>query len=198
MPSMMYKNLFTFLLLPISLLAFTACSHEPKKESSDNSQTMTQPNNAPAKKSAMVILKSKSLSKANGTIKITESDQGIRLKGEIKGLDSNSGHALHFHEKGSCSGKDANGAGGHFNPENEKHGSLSSKEHHAGDLGNYFANSDGVIKVDKTFSHLSLIKGEMAVKNRSLVLHAKKDDFKSQPSGAAGQRIACGIVPKIK
>ncbi len=196
----MFKKLhicFFSLLLAGTFLS-AGCTQKNKGEKSQ-STNMTQPKNTSADlPSVVVIMKSKSQSKANGTIALTETDSGLRLKGTIKGLDANSGHALHFHEKGSCKGDGAKGAGGHFNPDNEKHGALSDKKHHAGDLGNYFSNSDGEIKVDKTFSHLKLTEGDKAVINRSMVLHAKKDDFTSQPSGAAGKRIACGVVPKIK
>lgn len=196
----LFKNLHTFVLVlfSLSLMSLSACNQKSKTSKNDDKSVKTLPKDAKAMKSAVVVLKSKSLSKAKGTLKLTETDQGLNLKGSIKGLLANSAHALHFHEKGNCNGKDAKGAGGHFNPENSKHGSLSESEHHAGDLGNYFANSDGVIKVDKTFGHLQLTDGKMAVVNRSMVLHAKKDDFESQPSGAAGKRIACGVVPKIK
>ena len=90
---------------------------------------------------------------------------------------------------GTCA-DDGTSAGGHYNPDGHDHGGLDSKDRHAGDLGNIDANAQGVAKVNIQATGLDIHH----VLGRSVVVHADADDFKSQPSGNAGPRVALGVI----
>jgi Cu/Zn superoxide dismutase len=100
----------------------------------------------------------------------------------------------HVHEKGDCSAPDASSAGGHFNPHNKKHGAPDGEERHEGDFGNLTAGKDG--KATKTFvmKGITLSDGPTSIIGKGFIVHDKKDDFKTQPTGNAGGRVACGVI----
>ena len=106
-------------------------------------------------------------------------------------------HGFHIHEFGDCSAPDGTSAGGHFNPENNEHGRPGVGTRHIGDLGNMTANESGSARYERLDSLLSL-NGQNSIIGRSVVVHANADDFISQPSGAAGERIACGTIGVAK
>src|SRR5690606_7202550 len=96
---------------------------------------------------------------------------------------------------GDCSAPDASSAGGHFNPASAPHGHPDSDAKHAGDMHNIVANAEGVAEVDALVGGVTLQSGEPDdILNKAIVIHAKPDDYKSQPSGDAGSRIACGVI----
>ena len=97
---------------------------------------------------AEVNLASASGSLVSGSVTLAPMGKGLHLTGEIGGLQANSAHAFHIHEKGDCSAADASSAGPHFNPFNAAHGKAGSGAHHAGDMNNLTANAEGVAKVD--------------------------------------------------
>ncbi len=105
-------------------------------------------------------------------------------------------HAVHIHEFGDCTAKDATSAGGHWNPEGEDHGKLDHGDHfHLGDIGNVTANEDGIATLTGTTDKWSMVEGvSNSIIGKSVVVHEHADDFTSQPSGAAGGRIGCGII----
>jgi Cu-Zn family superoxide dismutase len=108
-------------------------------------------------------------------------------------------HAFHIHEKGSCA-PNFQAAGDHFNPEGHQHGVLAADGPHAGDLPNLHIPASGDYVVEMVASRLSLggrKPGNLLDEDGSaVVIHAKPDDHKSQPSGDAGDRIACGVVQR--
>lgn len=130
----------------------------------------------------------------SGTLNFTAAEGGVLVEGEIAGLEPNSKHGFHIHEKGDCSSPDGKSAGGHFNPESAEHGGLDTAPSHTGDLGNIEADASGVAKVSKLKSGATLTDGDTAVLGRGVIVHAKYDDLTSQPTGAAGARIACGVI----
>jgi Cu-Zn family superoxide dismutase len=134
--------------------------------------------------------------KSVGTAKITELKKGVNVHLDVEGLAPGE-HAVHFHEKGDCKGPDFKSAGGHFNPEHKEHGFDDAKGAHAGDMRNFTVGADGKASVDVTNEQVSLGKGAaslMQVGGTALVIHAKADDYKSQPAGNAGDRVACGEI----
>lgn len=146
-----------------------------------------------------VYMQPRSESRVTGTLEIFETTKGLRMAGTLTGFEPNSKHGFHIHENADCSAADAKSAGKHYNPENLRHGAASSQESHAGDLGNIEADKDGRVLINKTFADLILFKSKPSVEkhpvlNRSIVVHKNADDFKSQPSGAAGPRMACGEI----
>lgn len=137
-------------------------------------------------------------SKVNGTLRFSQGADGkVHIEGAIKGLKPNHSHGLHVHEFGACTGKEAKDAGDHFTVDKKPHGSPTDKTKHNGDLGNILANAEGVATVDIYTDSMSLdSKEKSSVLNRAIVVHAKEDDLKNQPSGNSGERIGCGIIKK--
>jgi superoxide dismutase, Cu-Zn family len=132
---------------------------------------------------------------AKGEIQFLQSKGRLSISGRIEGLKANSIHGIHIHENGDCSAADASSAGDHFNPVNEKHGALGrTPSAHMGDLGNISADANGVAVIDRKFDGLRLNTGKGSIVGRSVVVHEKIDDLKSQPAGDSGSRIACGII----
>jgi len=126
--------------------------------------------------------------KVRGMLRLMQKEDGLHIVGRINNLTPGE-HGFHIHEFGDLRSSDGTSAGGHFNPEGHDHGGPGSHSH-AGDLGNITAGEDGVAKVDvvTTDTKLHFVLG------RAFVVHAGKDDLKSQPSGDAGGRVALGVI----
>lgn len=129
-----------------------------------------------------------------GTVNFRAETDAIRIVGQLTGLEEGK-HGLHVHEKGDCSAPDASTAGGHFAPDADPHGAPSAEvgQHHVGDLGNVEVDEEGTATFDVSDPEMSL-SGENSVVGRALIVHAGADDFESQPSGDAGDRVGCGVI----
>lgn len=135
----------------------------------------------------------KSGSELSGKATFTERNGGVLV--EIKVKNTAPGwHAVHIHETGDCSSDDGKSAGGHFNPGGHEHGSPHAPVHHAGDLGNMWVEEDGTGHHAIFMPELTIDSGPMAVVGRGIIVHAGIDDLTSQPTGAAGGRIGCGVI----
>jgi Cu-Zn family superoxide dismutase len=137
--------------------------------------------------------------KALGTATLTQTPHGVLIALDLKGVPAGE-HAFHVHEKGVCdaAGKFAS-AGGHYNPGKKQHGYMMSGGSHGGDMPNQFVGADGMLKANVINTGVTLGSGTGTLfggDGTALVLHAKADDYKSQPSGDAGGRIACGVIKK--
>ena len=130
-----------------------------------------------------------------GTVKFIRVPGGVRVIADITGLSPGK-HGFHVHEHGDCGGDAASHAGGHFNPTNSKHGGPDSDDRHAGDLGNVTAEANGVAHYDY-IDHMISFEGKDSIIGKSIVIHADEDDFKTQPTGNSGARIACGIIEAV-
>ncbi len=129
----------------------------------------------------------------SGVVTFEKDPKGVRVVAEISGLSPGK-HGFHIHEFGDCSAPDATSAGGHFNPGGKApHGAPTDDKRHAGDLGNIEARSTGTAKLDWIDSHISF-EGSSSILGRSVIVHEKPDDYKTQPTGDAGSRVACGVV----
>ncbi len=133
---------------------------------------------------------------AKGTVTFTKAAKGLQVAVEISGLTPGK-HGFHVHEFGDVSAPDGTSAGGHFNPTGEDHGAPGADKHHAGDMGNLEADASGVAKVTLTQEKLTF-EGANSVIGRSVVVHAKADDLKTQPTGDAGGRVGVGVVGVAK
>lgn len=118
---------------------------------------------------------------------------GVKVHAEIAGLTPGK-HGFHVHEFGDCSAADASSAGGHFNPTHKPHAGPESPERHEGDMGNVEADASGKAKLDYLDHQISLSNDDKSAIGRSVVVHAKPDDLKTQPSGDSGARVACGVI----
>ena len=127
--------------------------------------------------------------KIKGELKFVGVDGGVKVTGQISGLTPGK-HGFHIHEKGELTDDKLTSAGGHFNPGGHKHGGPDSHEKHAGDLGNITADEKGVAKVNATFKGVTLSGEKDGIIGRSVIVHAKEDDLKTDPAGNAGDRIA--------
>jgi len=145
---------------------------------------------------AMCTLSPASDSQVKGWVKFTQKNGYVEIEGEVTGLTPGK-HGFHVHEKGDCSAPDATSAGGHFNPEHKAHGAPTSKTRHVGDLGNIKGDKNGTAKF-KFKDKVIQLSGEDSILDKSLILHADLDDMKTQPTGNAGKRVACGIIELMK
>jgi len=131
----------------------------------------------------------------SGTLKLTPQQGGVQMTGSIKGLTPNTQHGFHIHEKGDCSAPDASSAGAHYNPTGQPHGNPAAAARHLGDMPNIQSDAKGVAKVDLVINDVTLRTGEASdIVGKSVVLHEKVDDYKSQPAGNSGDRIACAVI----
>lgn len=131
----------------------------------------------------------------SGQLSFAEEGDKVRVRGTITGLTPNSKHGFHIHQYGDCSAPDASSAGDHFAPEEKPHGEPGGEEHHAGDMKNLEANAAGVAEVDQVVEGVTLGGGNDAdILGRAVVVHLAPDDYRTQPSGASGARIACGVI----
>src|SRR5580698_5000219 len=138
-----------------------------------------------------------------GTVTISESGAGskgtgVGLKLDLHGLPPGT-HGIHFHQTAKCDGPDFKSAGPHFNPDGKKHGLQSPDGHHAGDMVNFTVKADGTAKATITNNDVNLGADSHSLFSNGgtgLVIHAKADDMKTDPSGNSGDRIACGVITK--
>lgn len=129
-----------------------------------------------------------------GELRLTAEGEGVRVTGMVSGLEPDSTHGIHIHEKGDCSAPDASSAGEHFGPLGNPHGAPGPGTH-VGDLGNITANETGVAPVDVRSTTATLRSGAATdVSGRAVIVHANPDDLQTQPSGDSGSRVACGVI----
>lgn len=132
-----------------------------------------------------------------GVLTVSNEGDAVSILGEITGLAPGKEYGFHVHEVGDCSAPDFTSAGGHFNPTKDPHGGPKSKAHHMGDLPNAKADKNGRALVDLTIKGMNLVDKDGApsdILGKALVVHAMPDDYKTQPSGNSGARIACGVI----
>jgi len=131
-----------------------------------------------------------------GAATLTQTPGGVLIAVSLKGLPAGE-HAFHVHAVGKCE-PPFTSAGGHFNPGNKKHGLMAAEGHHAGDMPNLHIPASGELAVEVLNSAITLEKDKpntvFDADGSALVIHANKDDYKTDPTGEAGGRIACGIV----
>jgi Cu-Zn family superoxide dismutase len=131
-----------------------------------------------------------------GLVQFAQHADKVLVTGEVSGLLPNSEHGFHIHEKGDCSSGDGMSTGGHFNPNAKAHGAHEASEHHAGDLVSLKANSEGVAKFSFESTAISVGAGTTDVVGHGLIVHRDADDFKTQPTGNSGPRVACAVIVK--
>jgi Cu-Zn family superoxide dismutase len=177
--------------LLVGLASIAGCS--PKADSANSgagatSAVTAQPNSGDIKADMK-----DSTGKDLGTLVLSDLPEGIMIMGSLTGLPPGE-HAIHLHATGSCTPFAA--AQGHWNPTNKEHGKDNPKGPHMGDTPNITVGADGTVSVMVTSPGGTLkgANGLLDADGAAVVIHAKADDYKSQPAGAAGDRIACGVV----
>lgn len=194
------RNLTISLAIITSILfSFQACTNS-QKQNQDQKQGMT----SEAEMEETIVQREATVDKAicvlhptkgndvSGTVTFSQQGNEVKIVADIEGLAPGK-HGFHIHEFGDCSAPDGTSAGGHFNPENVQHGGPNDAKRHVGDLGNIESSEDGTAHLEITDSMVNL-NGEHSVIGRAIIVHAGEDDLTSQPTGAAGARVACGVI----
>ncbi|KAF1013377.1 MAG: Superoxide dismutase-like protein YojM [Stenotrophomonas maltophilia] len=181
----------THLLLPLSaVVLLAACGSTPPTRPS----TPVVPTVSTAQQ-AEVNLAPASASIVSGRLSLVVEPGGVHLTGLVGGLQPLQVADFHIPERGDCSAVDASSAGNHFNPGGQAHGRAGAGAHHLGDIDNLRADAQGRANVDVHVKGVTLGGGAATdIAGRALVVHANPDDYRSQPAGNAGARIACGLI----
>ena len=134
---------------------------------------------------------------ASGSVAFEQRGGKVLVSGEVRGLKPNAQHGFHVHDKGDCSAPDAMSAAGHFNPGGTPHGEHGHSPHHAGDLVALMSDANGVAKFNYESDSISVGGGAANdVVGRGLIVHRDPDDFKTQPTGNSGARVACAVITR--
>ena len=131
-----------------------------------------------------------------GQVQFTQQGAKVLVSGVVRGLKPSAEHGFHVHDKGDCSSGDGMSTGGHFNPDGKAHGAHGQSEHHVGDLPSLKADATGTARFSFESVTLSVGAGRADVIGRGLIVHRDPDDFKTQPTGNAGPRLACAVISK--
>jgi Cu-Zn family superoxide dismutase len=134
---------------------------------------------------------------AGGTVTFSQTEGQVVVTAALEGVLPPGPHGLHVHDVGDCSAADYSSAGGHFNPMDAPHACPPDRNRHAGDLGNIVINDDGTGRLELTTDLLTVTEGPLSVVGRAVILHAGEDDCTTQPTGAAGDRMACGVIALV-
>jgi superoxide dismutase, Cu-Zn family len=145
---------------------------------------------------ATAALKPLGGSKVIGEVTFDQVGNRVRVVAYVQGLKPGQEHGFHIHEVGDCSDPQGMHTKGHFNPFGKPHGHFSSPERHAGDLPALKAGKDGRAKVDVELDIITVTPGPASIVGRGLIVHADPDDYKTQPTGNAGARIACAVIQR--
>ena len=144
---------------------------------------------APLLTKAVAIINPINDSNISGVAYFEQTENGVQVVAEVYGLTGEK-HGFHIHTFGDCTAIDGTSAGGHFNPYGFEHGSPQSLDRHMGAMGNLEVNEDGVglrYYIDKVIVLNEII-------GRGIIVHGGEDDLISQPSGASGPRVGCGVI----
>lgn len=133
--------------------------------------------------------------KETGRAALTAGKKGVLIELEVTGMPAGKWVAFHVHETGQCDAAHGHeSAGGHFNPDETEHGFLAANGPHAGDMPNQYVGSDGILRAQVFNSMVVLDDEQRGIRGRALMIHAKSDDNRSQPTGDAGERLACAVI----
>ena len=132
---------------------------------------------------------------AAGAVTFTQKGDKVTVDVKLWGLAPGA-HGFHLHENGDCSAADAMSAGGHFNPSGKPHGDPGSPDHHGGDMPMLQADGSGNATLTAELSGISIGSGSTDIVGKAVIVHKDADDYKTQPTGNSGARLACGVINK--
>lgn len=172
------------------LVAAVPSAQAPAEEKPDQKQDSMSPG-------ATAELKNRE-GQTIGRARLTATPNGVLVRVNLDKASAGE-HAFHIHQTGKCEAPAFTSAGGHFNPGNKAHGFMDAKGPHAGDLPNIHVGTGGSLAFEYLAHGVTLgsdAKGLLDADGAAIVIHAKPDDYRTDPAGAAGDRIACGVVQK--
>jgi Cu-Zn family superoxide dismutase len=180
-----------------SLLA--ACGQKQEAPPPADSQATATPSTPPAAEPEPAAGASAQVAatqghNVTGSLTVSPMGEGVHFIGTLQGLPPNGEFGFHVHEKGDCSAPDASSAGAHLNPAGAVHGPQDGP-HHAGDMPNVKSDAQGNAQINAHVNGLTIGDGGATdVIGKAVVVHEKADDYKTQPSGDSGARVACGVI----
>ncbi|MFH5830793.1 superoxide dismutase family protein [Halalkalibaculum sp. DA3122] len=185
------KHISKIFSIPLIIVAFViAGCAQPQQQESAEEETTTAPSTNFTK--AVAVVHPTEGNEVSGTVTFEQTAEGVQVTAELSGLEEGR-HGFHIHQYGDCTASDGTSAGGHYNPAGNDHGAPTQDDRHMGDMGNIVADSEGNATIDYTDSVIEL-NGPDSIIGRGIVVHGGEDDLESQPSGAAGPRIGCGVI----
>jgi superoxide dismutase, Cu-Zn family len=143
--------------------------------------------------SATAVLEATKGNTASGTVKFVQKGDKVAVTASVSGL-APGGHGFHIHEKGDCSSGDGVSAGGHFNPQAKPHAQPTTADRHAGDMPMLVADASGNATLTVELDVIAIGTGATDIVGRGVIVHKDPDDFKTQPTGNSGARVACGVI----
>lgn len=173
---------FAFLLTILALMSVLACTQQKTSQQAQGSEITR----------AVAVLHPTEGSTVRGIVWFEKVENGIRITADVEGLTPGK-HGFHIHEYGDCSAPDATSARGHFNPDNVPHAGPDAAQRHVGDLGNLEADDSGKAHYERVDTVVAF-SGPHSIIGRAVIVHEQADDLSSQPTGAAGARLACGVI----
>ncbi len=178
-------------IVSVAALVLGTAAYPQMQGMQSGGKEMKSPRNSEVNK-AIAVLSPAGSGQVHGVVTFEMTDQGMKIVADVTGLTPGK-HGFHIHEFGDCSSADFTSAGGHFMIPGETHGALTDPARHLGDMGNIEADATGhahmeCVDTDVAFS------GPKSILGRSVVVHEKEDDLKTQPTGNSGARIACGTI----
>ena len=194
----------SWLLLAAAAVLSTGCSRDGAAERTKMADSLPRPDTSLNDQSSAVsgaarIEFQDQKGNAVGEGSIAAEGEGVRITGQVRNLPAGT-HGMHLHEVGRCDPPDFTTAGGHFNPGGKEHGEKNPKGPHMGDLGNLEVGSNGEGNINVVAKGVTLDAGGNSLFHEggtALVIHAKADDMKTNPSGNSGNRITCGVVTRL-
>lgn len=171
-----------FSVISAFLIIATGCTKNIEQESKSMQE-------GPAHNELVATVMQVGDSEVAGSVTFTKAESGVQIQGSFSGLEPGL-HGFHIHQYGDCTANDGTSTGGHFNPAGNEHGAPSDMDRHMGDLGNIEANENGEATVNYVDQTVTLDQ----ILGRGIIIHAGEDDLESQPTGAAGSRVACGVI----
>jgi Cu-Zn family superoxide dismutase len=178
-------------------ILWTACSSTGQRSRSVDSSAVPDSRRAAVADAGRIELKNKE-GKRVGSATISLHTEGVRISGNVSGLSSGV-HGIHLHQTGKCDPPDFESAGPHFNPNGHQHGDLNPFGPHAGDLGNLMVTDSGEGRFEVIAQKVTLDDSERSLFHpggTSLIIHAKEDDRRTDPSGSSGPRLVCGVITR--
>ena len=151
----------------------------------------TVPSDAPRATASLQPTKG---NQTSGTVNFVQVGDKVRVNTVITGLKPGREHGFHVHEVGDCGSGDGMSTKGHFNPHGKAHAHFGSMDRHAGDMPALKADGNGRAEASFELDVITVAPGPASVVGRGLIVHADPDDYKTQPTGNAGARIACAVI----